>query len=434
MSWPSFLQGIIDRFKRGEGDSDDDIQAKETEQGQRVGACTGSAVSSGVNNIGNNILLNLGVDPGKRDINSVDGVAVCYDTGQMTTYPLIMSQTFFTNVMGELKALDPPICQERVTGASGVELIPLGCFRVRVSFPLLMDFPPVELTCCVYSNLTSDILMGSAYLKCVSLSNPLTVSQFPSGYVFNSTSYSQPSLTSREAHECNMMLARHVYSAKPGTTGNHYSNPGLKQILEKWEAEGRALPQKPPSLRVQGVATDKYGGIHPQAPSLNAKGWPCQESLVGPSQNSVFFRIKNKTIIKPGTTQKVQVYYPTASRDPSRFQYFLEGTDKWGNPWPEADQDVGCAVLDGVLPLQQHQQGYGGTQTVYLVNNTQDKQVYFQHEIIARGTVIMNAEGEMGEIYEQTFPPPQQVNGVRQGQVQRRQPPKKGTPWHPTHS
>ena len=152
MSWPSFLQGIIDRFKRGEGDSDDDIQAKETEQGQRVGACTGSAVSSGVNNIGNNVLLNLGVDPGKRDINSVDGVAVCYDTGQMTTYPLIMSQTFFTNVMGELKALDPPICQERVTGASGVELIPLGCFRVRVSFPLLVDFPPVELTCCVYSN------------------------------------------------------------------------------------------------------------------------------------------------------------------------------------------------------------------------------------------------------------------------------------------
>jgi len=127
----------------------------------------------------------------------------------------------------------------------------------------------------------------------------------------------------------------------------------------------------------------------------------------------------------------VQVYYPTASRDPSRFQYFLEGTDKWGNPWPEADQDVGCAVLDGVLPLQQHQQGYGGTQTVYLVNNTQDKQVFFQHEIIARGTVIMNAEGEMGEIYEQTFPPPQQVNGVRQGQVQRRQPPKKVPPGTP---
>ena len=76
MSWPSFLQGIIDRFKRGEGDSDDDIQAKETEvsrsrQGQRVGACTGSAVSSGVNNIGNNDLLNLDVGPGKRDINSV---------------------------------------------------------------------------------------------------------------------------------------------------------------------------------------------------------------------------------------------------------------------------------------------------------------------------------------------------------------------------
>ena len=105
MSWPSFLQGIIDRFKKGEGDSDDDIQVKETEesksrgrdcsrnqergrdpppqrqkrpqQGQRVGACTGSAVSSGINNIGNNVLLNLDVDPGERDINSLAGVAVC---------------------------------------------------------------------------------------------------------------------------------------------------------------------------------------------------------------------------------------------------------------------------------------------------------------------------------------------------------------------
>ena len=26
MSWPSFLQGIIDTFKKGEGDSNDDIQ------------------------------------------------------------------------------------------------------------------------------------------------------------------------------------------------------------------------------------------------------------------------------------------------------------------------------------------------------------------------------------------------------------------------
>ena len=107
---------------------------------------------------------------------------------------------------------------------------------------------------------------------------------------------------------------------------------------------------------------------------------------------------------------------------------FLEGTDRWGNTWPEADQEVGCAVLDGVLPLQHHQQGYGGTQTIYLVNNTQDKQVYFQHEIIARGTVIMSAEGEMAEIYDQAVPPPQQVNGVRQGQIKRRQPPNKVPP------
>jgi hypothetical protein len=86
-----------------------------------------------------------------------------------------------------------------------------------------------------------------------------------------------------------------------------------------------------------------------------------------------FFWIKDKTIIKPETTQKVQVYYPNASRDPSRFQYFVESTDRWGKQ-PKADLEVGCEVLEGVLPLQHHQQGYRGTQTVYLVNNTQEKQ------------------------------------------------------------
>ena len=45
----------------------------------------GSVTSSGINSIGSNILLNLDVDPGEKDINSVAGVAVCYDTGQMTT-------------------------------------------------------------------------------------------------------------------------------------------------------------------------------------------------------------------------------------------------------------------------------------------------------------------------------------------------------------
>ena len=59
----------------------------------------GSTVSSGINNIANNVLLNLEVDPGKKEINSLIGVVVCYDTRQMTTYPLIMSKTFFTNVM-----------------------------------------------------------------------------------------------------------------------------------------------------------------------------------------------------------------------------------------------------------------------------------------------------------------------------------------------
>ena len=206
----------------------------------------GSVVSSGINNIGNNVLLNLDVGPGERDINSLAGVAVCYDTGQMTTYPLIMSQTFFTNVMGDLKALAPPICQEKVIGASWVELVPLGCFQVQVSFPLLLDWTPVTLTCCVYRNLSSDILMGSAYLKCVSLSHPLTVSQLPSGYVFNSAGFSQPSLTTKQAYDCNMELARHVHTAKPTLPGRHYSNPGLKQIMEKWAAEGLQPPKPHP--------------------------------------------------------------------------------------------------------------------------------------------------------------------------------------------
>ena len=61
--------------------------------------------------------------------------------------------------------------------------------------------------------------------------------------------------------------------------------------------------------------------------------------------------------------------------------------------------------MAGVLPLHHHQQGYGGTQSIYLVNDTQEKQVYFQHEIIARGTVIMSA-GEMVKVYEQVFPSP----------------------------
>ena len=126
------------------------------------------------------------------------------------------------------------------------------------------------------------------------------------------------------------------------------------------------------------------GGVHPPAPLLNAKGWPCPESLVGVDPSvvggSVLFCIKDKTIVRHGTTQKVQVYYPNASMDPSQFHYFVEGTDRWGN-LPEAGRPVECEVLDGVLPLHHHQQGYGGTQSVYLVNNTQEKQIYFQHKI-----------------------------------------------------
>ena len=185
----------------------------------------GSVVSSGVNNIGNNVLLNLEVGPGEREINSFLGVAVCYDAGQMTTYPLIMSQTFFTNVMGNIKALTPPICQEKVIGASGAEQVPVGCFQVQISFPLLLDWLKVALTCCVYQNLSSDILMGSAYLKYVSPHHPLTVSQCTTRYVFNSVECSQPSLTPQQAYQCNQELTRHVF-----TTNRDRANASKIQV------------------------------------------------------------------------------------------------------------------------------------------------------------------------------------------------------------
>ena len=43
----------------------------------------------------------------------------------------------------------------------------------------------------------------------------------------------------------------------------------------------------------------------------------------------------------------------------------------------------------------------------------------------------MSAEGETAKVYEQVFPPPQQVNGVRQEQVNCWQPPKKVPPGTP---
>ena len=49
---------------------------------QKAAVCEVSpwAVSSGINNIGNKVLLNLEVDPGERKINSLLGVAVCYQS------------------------------------------------------------------------------------------------------------------------------------------------------------------------------------------------------------------------------------------------------------------------------------------------------------------------------------------------------------------
>ena len=126
MSWPSFLRGIIDRFKKGEGDSDNGIQVKETEESKSRGwdcirnqergrdppsqrherrrqgqqevtvDMVGSVASSGINNIGNNVLLNLDVGPGERDINSLSGVAVCYDTNTKSCLKLFLPMSWGT--------------------------------------------------------------------------------------------------------------------------------------------------------------------------------------------------------------------------------------------------------------------------------------------------------------------------------------------------
>ena len=259
---------------------------------------------------------------------------------QMTTYPLIMSKTFFTNIMGNMTSLTPPPkCKEKVIGAGGTEVMPVGCFQVKVSFPLMLDWPKVALTCCVYQNLMSDILLGSPYLKYVSPQHPLTVSQLPGGYVFNSLEYSQPSLTTQQAHQCNQELTDCVY-ADDRRAGRQYTNPGLGKIKERWERQGHSA-HRTPRETVGGDHGGQVWGVAPSPPSLNAKGWPCPESLVrvDPSVlgGSVLFRTKDKITIRPGTTQKVQVYYPNTSMDPARFHYFVEGTDRWGNQ-PEAGQ------------------------------------------------------------------------------------------------
>ena len=56
------------------------------------------------------------------------------------------------DIVGNLKALAPPTCKEKIMVAGGTELVPLGCFQVKVRFPHLLDWPKVALTCCVHQN------------------------------------------------------------------------------------------------------------------------------------------------------------------------------------------------------------------------------------------------------------------------------------------
>ena len=166
----------------------------------------------------------------------------------------------------------------------------------------------VALTCCVYQNLTSDILMGSAYLKHVSPQHPLNVAQLPGRYVFNSMKYAQPSLTTQEAARCNEQLRQHFYS-QGRSVGRQYTNPGLVEVEEMWERKGHSANKPHPRETLGGIKVDQNGMVHPPPPSLNSKGWPCPESLVGVDPSvlggSVLFRTRDRITIQPGTTQKV---------------------------------------------------------------------------------------------------------------------------------
>ena len=84
---------------------DPPLRDQEEKASREVAACqpVRLEVYSGVNNVGNNVLLNLEVDPGEGEINSLLWVAVC-------KWPLTPSlcKTLFTNIMGNMTSLTPP--------------------------------------------------------------------------------------------------------------------------------------------------------------------------------------------------------------------------------------------------------------------------------------------------------------------------------------
>ena len=81
-------------------------------------------------------------------------------------------------------------------------------------------------------------------------------------------------------------------------------------------------------------------GVTPPTPSFaQPQGVALIEVDPSVLGGSVLFRNQDWISIQPGTTQKVHVYYRNTSMDSARFQYFVEGTDRWGYP-PEASQPV----------------------------------------------------------------------------------------------
>ena len=97
----------------------------------------------------------------------------------------------------------------------------------------------------------------------VSPQHPLNVAQLPGGYVFNSVKYAR----------------QHVYS-QGWMVGRQYTNPGLGNIEEMWEGKGHSA-HKARGRPWGGITVNQNRVVHPPPPSLNSKGWPCPESLVG---------------------------------------------------------------------------------------------------------------------------------------------------------
>ena len=121
----------------------------------------------------------------------------------------------------------------------------------------------------------------------------------------------------------------------------------------------------------------------------------CQ--LKGDNRPGALFRLKEKTHIRPGQTKKVDVYYPQPTADRDNYAYLVEAADEEGRA-RDPDEELRVDVLQGVLPLQAGQQGYGGTLQLLLINNSDDKVVINQNSIVARGTVVKVAPAQSNVI------------------------------------